>query len=278
MNKTKLITGGTIGLTFLLNSGISLATDTCTISTSCEDLGYTETSCEGNSIKCPFDTSKMYCGYVAPLNGIIDGNCYENDELVGVQIGDTSYCISLEEAYYGSPNSKWKNGETAFDQDTDESIYYFSTNAKTTTTSQTYASYGNYSWGYLMGFNKNCYYEDCGNSGYKVSEEQDGSWCKTVMGSNWRAPTCLSGSKDDNCELYSLIYLNAGDTSTAGTINYRLNDASSGNTITPSSRYYYWSSSEYSNTSACSVGTTSGDISYGVKYSYTLRLRCVREF
>ena len=33
----------------------------CTPAPDCASIGYTETSCEGDSLKCPFDTSKLYC-------------------------------------------------------------------------------------------------------------------------------------------------------------------------------------------------------------------------
>ena len=33
----------------------------CTPTPDCVSIGYTETSCEGDSLKCPFDTSKLYC-------------------------------------------------------------------------------------------------------------------------------------------------------------------------------------------------------------------------
>ena len=33
----------------------------CITPPDCASIGYTETSCDGNSLKCPFDTSKLYC-------------------------------------------------------------------------------------------------------------------------------------------------------------------------------------------------------------------------
>ena len=33
----------------------------CTPTPDCVSIGYTETSCEGDSLKCPFDISKLYC-------------------------------------------------------------------------------------------------------------------------------------------------------------------------------------------------------------------------
>ena len=34
---------------------------TCKPVPTCAELGYTETSCSGDSLKCPFDTTKLYC-------------------------------------------------------------------------------------------------------------------------------------------------------------------------------------------------------------------------
>ncbi len=39
----------------------TLANAECTPAPDCADMGYTETSCEGDSIKCPFDTTKLFC-------------------------------------------------------------------------------------------------------------------------------------------------------------------------------------------------------------------------
>ncbi len=33
----------------------------CTPTPDCDAIGYTETSCEGDSLKCPFDITKLYC-------------------------------------------------------------------------------------------------------------------------------------------------------------------------------------------------------------------------
>ena len=33
----------------------------CTPTPDCASIGYTETSCEGDSLKCPFDITKMMC-------------------------------------------------------------------------------------------------------------------------------------------------------------------------------------------------------------------------
>ncbi len=33
----------------------------CTPTPSCEDMGYTASSCENGGLKCPFDSTKWYC-------------------------------------------------------------------------------------------------------------------------------------------------------------------------------------------------------------------------
>jgi len=33
----------------------------CTPAPDCANMGYTETSCEGDSLKCPFDIIKLFC-------------------------------------------------------------------------------------------------------------------------------------------------------------------------------------------------------------------------
>ena len=43
-----------------------MADDTCKTVPTCAELGYTATSCSGDSIKCPFNTSKLYCLPVVP--------------------------------------------------------------------------------------------------------------------------------------------------------------------------------------------------------------------
>lgn len=52
------------GLTLLLTcaqSSLAAAAVTCTATPKCSDLGYTQTSCENGGIRCPFDSTKMFC-------------------------------------------------------------------------------------------------------------------------------------------------------------------------------------------------------------------------
>ncbi len=61
---------GTLGATLLLTTAFSVTegmAQTCAIPPTCESLGYTmsEADCEGAVIKCPFDTTKVYCPKLA---------------------------------------------------------------------------------------------------------------------------------------------------------------------------------------------------------------------
>jgi len=59
--------GRKIGMTMMMwilvsnTSMTNIAHAECTPTPDCASIGYTETSCETTSLKCPFDTSKLYC-------------------------------------------------------------------------------------------------------------------------------------------------------------------------------------------------------------------------
>ena len=52
---------------FAMTFSFGATAQTCKPVPSCESLGYTKTSCSGDTIKCPFDTNKMYCIEKCPL-------------------------------------------------------------------------------------------------------------------------------------------------------------------------------------------------------------------
>ena len=51
----------------------------CTPTPDCDAIGYTETSCEGDFVKCPFDTSKLFC---IPCDSSFKYDC-TGDNIVG---------------------------------------------------------------------------------------------------------------------------------------------------------------------------------------------------
>ncbi len=56
----------------------------CTPTPDCADMGYTQTSCEGKFVRCPFDTSKLFC---APCDSKFQYTC-SGDNITG-GIGST---------------------------------------------------------------------------------------------------------------------------------------------------------------------------------------------
>ncbi len=51
----------------------------CTPTPDCASIGYTQTSCEGSSIKCPFDITKLYC---TPCDSAFKYDC-SSSEFIG---------------------------------------------------------------------------------------------------------------------------------------------------------------------------------------------------
>ena len=71
-----------IGMTFvlwILISSVSVAATvnaTCVPLPNCADIGYTATSCEGGFVRCPFDTTKLYC---LPCDNDYKYDCTDNN-------------------------------------------------------------------------------------------------------------------------------------------------------------------------------------------------------
>ena len=76
----------------------------CTPTPDCESIGYTETSCEGASLKCPFDISKLYC---IPCDSSFRYDC-SGDNITGGE-GDT--CGGKYVSCECNAGSVFKNGE-----------------------------------------------------------------------------------------------------------------------------------------------------------------------
>ena len=90
----------------------------CTPTPDCASIGYTETSCEGDSLKCPFDTSKMKC---IPCDSSFRYDC-SGDNITG---GTGSACGGKYVSCECSEGSVFKNGACACDDScTVGAIYY----------------------------------------------------------------------------------------------------------------------------------------------------------
>ena len=85
---------GLIALGLLMASNATA--QTCIPKPDCVDMGYTETSCNGGALKCPFDTTKLFCTTSLPPAvecdvGMIyysNGKCYsEYNTSYGIALG-----------------------------------------------------------------------------------------------------------------------------------------------------------------------------------------------
>lgn len=90
--------------------------DTCIPKPDCAAMGYTATSCSGGSLKCPFDTSKMFCTANLPSAvecdvGMIyysNGKCYsEYSTSYGVPLGVVVVADTLVMSNPGQYVSGW---------------------------------------------------------------------------------------------------------------------------------------------------------------------------
>ena len=91
----------------------------CITPPDCALIGYTETSCEGDSLKCPFDTTKLYC---PPCDSSYKYSC--SGENVKNPIGDT--CNNKYAACECIVGATFSNGECICDTScsTVGNIYY----------------------------------------------------------------------------------------------------------------------------------------------------------
>ncbi len=90
----------------------------CTPTPDCDAIGYTETSCEGDSLKCPFDITKMMC---MPCDSSFKYAC-SGDNITG---GTGSACNGKYVSCECSEGSVFKDGACACDDScTVGAIYY----------------------------------------------------------------------------------------------------------------------------------------------------------
>jgi len=88
-----------IGMTMMMWILVSSLTMTniahaeCTPAPDCAKIGYTETSCEGDSLKCPFDISKLFC---IPCDTSFKYDCSGNNITGGVGSACNGKYVSCE--------------------------------------------------------------------------------------------------------------------------------------------------------------------------------------
>ena len=114
------IRGGVMGIIAMTIIGLFSfnAHAECTPTPDCASIGYIETSCEGDSLKCPFDISKLYC---IPCDTSFKYDC-SGDNITG---GIGSACGGKYVSCECSEGSVFKNGACACDAScTVGAIYY----------------------------------------------------------------------------------------------------------------------------------------------------------
>ena len=70
-----------VTICYILVSSVSMVTQVkaeCTPTPNCAEIGYTATSCSGVSLKCPFDTSKLFC---IPCDSTFKYDCNETGQV-----------------------------------------------------------------------------------------------------------------------------------------------------------------------------------------------------
>ena len=92
--------GMTVLMIYILVSSPSIAKAECTPTPNCASIGYTETSCEGKFVRCPFDTSKLFC---VPCDSAYQYTC--NGE--GYSGGEGKSCNNKYISCECSANYEW---------------------------------------------------------------------------------------------------------------------------------------------------------------------------
>ena len=100
------IRGGVMGIIAMTIIGLFSfnAYAECMPTPDCADMGYTETSCDGSFVRCPFDTSKLFC---APCDSSFRYDC-SGDNIVG---GTGSTCGGKYVSCTCTSGFSFENGE-----------------------------------------------------------------------------------------------------------------------------------------------------------------------
>ena len=86
--------------------------ETCTPTPDCKSLGYTETSCPDGGVKCPWNTSLMYCCKKCedkPQTGLIGDFYYCEGQVVGIKVPGQSFAIAMNDA---SSTMNWHDADS----------------------------------------------------------------------------------------------------------------------------------------------------------------------
>ncbi len=259
----------------------------CTPTPDCVSIGYTETSCEGDSLKCPFDITKLYC---IPCDSSFKYDC-SGDNITG---GTGSACGGKYASCECSEGSVFKNGVCACDDSCTVGAIYYSDG-----TCSACAVSGKTPIGVVVKDNE-LVISQIRSTGMKwsssytnvsgITETSDSAVAKQDF--NGKANTLAivetftSDTVDNNaainCNSYSTDGTNAGDwyLPAIGELysyvygNYsKINATMTKLSWTFGSRYF-WSSSEYYSDSAWNVYSYTGDMTSYFYKGYTHSVSC----
>lgn len=86
---------------------MSTAHASCVATPECDELGYTSTSCPYGGVKCPWDTSKLFCGCDGIYKYKCDGRGYDG--------GNGQACEDKYTSCKCANRYKWENGACVLD-------------------------------------------------------------------------------------------------------------------------------------------------------------------
>ena len=253
----------------------------CTPTPDCASIGYTETSCEGDSLKCPFDISKLFC---VPCDSSFKYDC-SGANITG---GIGTSCGGKYMSCTCSNGGTFANGaceETAVAQNCTVGMIYYSDKScsedvdasKTAigvvvkdnelVMSQRTADYMMWSYDFIDVSEVTNY---TGSSGAKT--DYNGK-ANTLAIASAHSGETASENAAIYCNSYSTAGTSAGDwyLPAAGELydyfygNYDTLNATVNKLGWNSFAEWYWSSSEYSAGYAWNVSSSSGGMSYNGK-------------
>ena len=271
-----------LGVSFLLSSltVINEANAACTPTPDCASIGYTETSCEGEFVRCPFDISKLLC---LPCDSKYQYDCSGANITGGVGTSCAGKYVSCSCSGEGTFN----NGECPQQNCTVGMIYYSDKScSEDVDASKTAIGIVVKDNELIVALNvPDMSWSSSYTNVSGITETTDSSVAKTDYNGKANTLAILETFPSDTtsnnaavfCNSYSTEGTNAGDwyLPAAGEVydyiytNYakvKYGWDKVGTTISDS---YFWSSSEYSGNGAWNVSSSSGGMSYSNKgYSY----------
>jgi len=262
-----------IGMTILFCLLSTTAYAECTPAPDCASIGYTETSCETTSLKCPFDTTKLYC---LPCDSSFKYDCNASN-----QIGVGNTCNGKYASCACSGGGEFNNGSCL--QSCTVGMIYYSDKSCSSNYNSSKTAIGVVVKDNALVIALNLPEMAWGRLDYDVvelTEITSNSEARADMNGKNNTPIIASAHSSFGnpssfvaagyCNEYSTVGTNAGDwyLPAAGEVyNYIYNNYSAvkagwdilGTNI---ANNHFWSSSEYDTWNAWYVNSTDGNLSY----------------